>query len=253
MYKGLGTEVSRFTPHKGAYESVDMFVKNCQSEISRIDLKKSPDIVNIARNEIEALKKLKNRTDIVIRPADKGGAVCVWDKDSYRTEAYRQLDDNRFYERLDTDETGSIQKDLEKEIKKMIKDGTLSEEAKHLVVKSPRSAAFYLLPKIHKVGIPRRPVVSNINCPTYLVSKFLSRFLKPLNEQCPTYIKDTTHLLQKIETGFILGWSPKTHGSVPCGIDSLRASPPAYCKAARCIALRSLVGFSCLSIEKQTK
>ena len=39
---------------------------------------------------------------------------------------------------------------------------------------------FYGLPKVHKVSVPLRPIVSFINWPTYNLSKFLSRILSNL-------------------------------------------------------------------------
>ena len=39
---------------------------------------------------------------------------------------------------------------------------------------------FYGLPKIHKVNVPLRPIVSFVNFPTYSISKFLSKIIKPL-------------------------------------------------------------------------
>ena len=39
---------------------------------------------------------------------------------------------------------------------------------------------FYGLPKIHKPGIPLRPIVSFVNSPTYAISGFLARILSPV-------------------------------------------------------------------------
>ena len=39
---------------------------------------------------------------------------------------------------------------------------------------------FYGLPKVHKVSVPLRPIVSFINSPSYNLSKFLSRILSSL-------------------------------------------------------------------------
>ena len=39
---------------------------------------------------------------------------------------------------------------------------------------------FYGLPKVHKSGMPLRPIVSTIGSVTYETSKELSRILKPL-------------------------------------------------------------------------
>lgn len=52
---------------------------------------------NLTKKESEALKWLLDRDDIIIKSADKGGAVCVWGKDKYTTEAVCQLRDTQYY------------------------------------------------------------------------------------------------------------------------------------------------------------
>ena len=52
---------------------------------------------NLSSEEWSALKSLKKRKDIVIKAADKGGAVVVWRADLYQKEALRQLSDTSFY------------------------------------------------------------------------------------------------------------------------------------------------------------
>ena len=145
------------------------------------------------------LKSLRNRTDIVIKPADKGGAVCVWDRTLYIKEGEKQLSDTRFYKKLEHDITSDIQKEIVKEIRDMIKNEQLPPSAENLIMKSPSCSIFYVLPKIHKEGIPGRPVVSNYSSPTYLISKFLSQLLRPIVEKTQSYIKDTTHLLKVLD------------------------------------------------------
>jgi len=41
--------------------------------------------------------KIRQRTDIIIKPADKGGAVVVWSRELYNQEAHRQLSDNQAF------------------------------------------------------------------------------------------------------------------------------------------------------------
>ena len=57
------------------------------------------------RAELAALRNLRNRSDLVIRRADKGGAFVVWEKELYLSEAHRQLSDGRFYQRIPEDAT----------------------------------------------------------------------------------------------------------------------------------------------------
>ena len=189
----------KFTPKPGQFEAVDTYIKTCKKEINKVDLQKSVKVSNLSVKEMAAMRSLKRRDDIVVKPADKGGAVCVWRKDLYIKEGMSQLENGKFYKKLDKDDTEEIQKRVDKAIKALIDDGSLQDTAKFLLVPSPRSCAFYLLPKIHKEGIPGRPVVSNISCPTYNISKFLSGYLKPLVQKSFTFIRDSTHLLQKLD------------------------------------------------------
>ena len=50
-----------------------------------------------------AIKTLRQDTNIVIKPADKGGAIVIQDKTSYVKEACSQLQNENFYEVLSDD------------------------------------------------------------------------------------------------------------------------------------------------------
>ena len=189
----------KFTPKSGEFEAVDNYISTCKKEISKVNLSESTKKKNMSSDDIKGLQSLKRRNDVVIKPADKGGAVVVWRKDLYLDEGKKQLSDEQFYERLDNDQTVNIQEKLVSEIKSLIREGSLPDRFLNLLEKSPRCAIFYLLPKIHKKETPGRPVVSNIACPTYNISKFLSGFFKPFVARSSSYIKDTTQLLQKLD------------------------------------------------------
>ena len=63
---------------------------------------------NISKAEHTAIKNLKERTDIVIKPADKGSAVVVMNTEDYLQEGHRQLSNSEFYKKLKSDPTNSI-------------------------------------------------------------------------------------------------------------------------------------------------
>ena len=60
------------------------------------------------------------------------------------------------------------------------------------------SPKFYGLPKIHKVGIPLRPIVSSIGAVSYETSKELARILKPLVGKSPYHVHNTQDFIQQI-------------------------------------------------------
>lgn len=55
---------------------------------------------NITREEHQALISLKNNKTIVIKPADKGSAVVIMNRNQYIWEVNRQLSDKMFYMQL---------------------------------------------------------------------------------------------------------------------------------------------------------
>ena len=65
--------------------------------------------------------------------------------------------------------------------------------ADYLLIQQPRTANFYLLPKIHKniVPPPGRPIVSANDCPTERISQFVDNFIQPLIPQLSSYVRDS--------------------------------------------------------------
>ena len=55
---------------------------------------------NLTKGERDALYNLKNDKTIVIKGADKGSAVVVWDREDYIREAENQLGDTNIYQEV---------------------------------------------------------------------------------------------------------------------------------------------------------
>ena len=60
---------------------------------------------NLPSEEKKALKSLRQRIDIIIKPADKGSAVVVLNREDYIREADRQLNNHTYYQKLTADPT----------------------------------------------------------------------------------------------------------------------------------------------------
>ena len=58
--------------------------------------------------------------------------------------------------------------------------------------KPPR---LYGLPKIHKQGVPLRPIVSQIDAPTYHLAKYLAQSLQPHVGKTSSYVKNSAHFI----------------------------------------------------------
>ena len=76
-----------------------------------------------------------------------------------------------------------------------LKSGNLD----YFIMKDPKFARFYLLPKICKRlhNVPGRPVISNSGYYTENISSFLDHHLQPLAQAVKSYIKDTNEFLKR--------------------------------------------------------
>ena len=129
---------------------------------------KLPKLTNISRGERLAIKNLTNNPHIIIKPADKGSAVVVMNREDYISEGYRQLSDTNFYRKVDTDLTAHHMQRVQRYINHMYANGEISVQVSaYLTERECKTAKLYLLPKIHKGKIPPqgRPIVSANGCP----------------------------------------------------------------------------------------
>ena len=106
---------------------------------------------------------MKNDKNIVIKGADKGSAIVVWDREDYIKEAEKQLGDSDVYEEV-PDDPEPLVSTIHKTIEKIRKRGDLKKEIiKYFEVKDPKFSRFNLSAKIHKRlnNVPGTPVISN--------------------------------------------------------------------------------------------
>ena len=69
---------------------------------------RQPRKKNLTKEEYKSIKSLRNNSHIIIKPADKGSAIIILDKQYYINEGERQLHNNHFYEETETDLTGEV-------------------------------------------------------------------------------------------------------------------------------------------------
>ena len=105
------------------------------------------------------------------------------DRPDYDQKINALLNDNDIYSKLVTKRNplNNITKDVNGFVYQLLLDIKIKQDKYYWLhcskVVMPR---FYGLPKIHKVNVPLRPIVSFVNSPTYNYSEFLSIIIKPL-------------------------------------------------------------------------
>ncbi len=65
--------------------------------------------------------------------------------------------------------------------------------------KYQRVSVFNMLPKINKLNNPDRPIVSVVSYPTSQIAFFLDNIFTPINQNLPTFVKDSSHTLRLLK------------------------------------------------------
>ena len=87
----------------------------------------------------------------MIKKADKGSNVVIQDRTDYINEVLKQLFDRKFYRLQEESLTNHHNTLTKKAIDHMVTTKEISSKsADYLFIENPRTAKFYLLPKIHK-------------------------------------------------------------------------------------------------------
>ena len=136
-----------------------------------------------------------------MKEADNGSAVVVLDKSLYIQKANRHLCDSNVYKPLESDCTSDIIGEIQSTIQILENQGVLTKDmVNYANPAGTRPGRFYLLPKVHKSGVPGRPVISSCSSPTEKNSELVDYFLKPLMSSIPTFLPDSFDFLDKLRS-----------------------------------------------------
>jgi hypothetical protein len=107
--------------------------------------------------------------------------------------------DTGTYKKLTKDPTQSHERKITKALKNLERiDEIPTQLYRRLKPTGSKPPLFYGLPKIHKVGIPLRPIVASIGSPSYSLSKYIASLISPLAGNTVSFIKDSAHFVSII-------------------------------------------------------
>ena len=145
------------------------------------------------------MKSLLQDDDIIIRPADKGSGIVVMDTQKYIEGLEEEMFKSESYEKTEAPKYQETEKLVKKTVNKMYKNGHIDDELKkYLVPKFAKPGRLKGNPKLHKKKRPLRTIVNGIGTPTKKMAEVAEYQLNEYVEQSPSYIKDTTDFLTKL-------------------------------------------------------
>ena len=124
--------------------------------------------------------------------------MVVMDREEYIQKSEELLNQPN-YKIIQTDPTTKFKNKLISILKSIKSEGGIDENTyKRLYPTGATPSKYYGLPKIHKPGMPLRPIISSIGSVTYATAKELSRILKPLKGRSPHHVMNNQDFLESI-------------------------------------------------------
>ncbi|XP_077132097.1 uncharacterized protein LOC143787335 [Ranitomeya variabilis] len=200
--KFSGRLPSQVTPSFSLFSAIQIFFDKTSRDIQDLKVFKHRQN-NLSKEERRALSNLKSNDLFEIKEADKGGNIVLWPKDMYCLEAKRQLCNPQHYVALPSDPTSVFKSSLDRLLSNVLVRGIIDKkELDYLIVKFPVTPTFYMLPKVHKSlsNPPGRPIVSGIGGLFERACIYVDFFLQPIVLNLESYIRDSSFLIQQLDT-----------------------------------------------------
>ena len=125
--------------------------------------------------------------------------MVVMDKEEYIKKSEELLQQTA-YKELTADPTTKYKNRLINLLKAIKAEGGINNITyKRLYPTGVGSPKYYGLPKIHKTGVPLRPIISSRGSATYETAKELAKILKPLVGRSPHHVQSNKDFLDSIK------------------------------------------------------
>ena len=142
-----------------------------RGEIKQLLKKKHNIKPNIPKEEYQALKQMKKDNTRMVLTADKGVSMVVVDREEYIQKSEELLHQPN-YKILQADPTNKYKNKLISLLKSIKAEGGIDENTyKSLYPTAAGPPKYYGLPKVHKPGMPLRPIISSIGSVTHATAK----------------------------------------------------------------------------------
>ena len=140
--------------------------------------------------------------DLVIKLFNKGSGICLIDTLFHISKIEEHPVDPSNFKGLSSNPTQAIRKDVISTLNYLYHTHQINDVTRHhLTPPMPaRIPLFYGIPKVHKPNIPLLPIVSACDSPTKQLSNYVTHFIQPLVEILSSYIRDSKHFPQLLES-----------------------------------------------------
>ena len=179
--------------------SLENFLQSVKTDLlNPVNNRKVSD--NLSKGEREVLKSLQQLDRQTIRIQDKGSKFVVLGTEEYENKIRNQLNNSLHYRQLTSDPSLKNLQVITEWCNKWLEKGEINDNIKAWIIKGKvKPGKAFGTVKTHQEGNPIRLITSCCGTAIENLSAFSEYYLRPLAQELPSFIKDTTHLLQKIK------------------------------------------------------
>jgi hypothetical protein len=208
LYPRVPGPGKNWNPPKSNIPEIEVFLASVKRELfNPNNLRVAKD--NLTQAERSALRELKADNGRVIRIQDKGSRFVVIGKEDYIAKMDGQLNNTQHYNRLEENPTDRhLDKVKTWSSKWLLKRQITDEIANWVVNEDARPGTAFGNVKTHKKDNPVRLITSCCGTAIENLSAFTEHYLKPLASGLPSFVRDTTDLLNRIDSLNRLGPLP---------------------------------------------
>ncbi|XP_076037629.1 uncharacterized protein LOC143023045 [Oratosquilla oratoria] len=154
---------------------------------------------SIPKRYMKVLNELGRNKELVITQADKGGGIIILDKSDYENKMMELLSDGTTYEEKHHSYAEEKTRKFTSRARQILIKTKKGKELLHLLEENPCIPRMRGLPKIHKPGIPMRPITSGIGSAPHRLAKRLAKPLSnALGSISQAHLKNSTDLINRL-------------------------------------------------------
>ena len=164
-------------------------------------------LMNIPREQYKALIELSKNKDIIITSPDKGSGVVILNRSDYVAKMEEILKDTTKFKKCGGQDAYEVSRKTERKVRNFLRDKVkkpgyiTDDEYKKLYPNGSHIGVFYGVPKVHKEGIPTRPLCSAIATSTYNLGRYLVDIIRPASYNCMgTDLENTLQFVDEISS-----------------------------------------------------
>ena len=122
------SNVQYYNPSIGLSDALARYISAIKNDLTDLLSRPNRHTSNLTTQEREALKNLMKNEDLVIKEADKGGRIVVMNKKDYVEECKKQLSNDSFYQKLDSDPNKDYTTEVLQQVNQMKDEAVISDD-----------------------------------------------------------------------------------------------------------------------------